>query len=260
MGGVAGGKPHAACNQQLLVRNFSSSLLFCLLGRHQFYESGFSRWPTLEPEALTLNGIPRCRCGGAQIQLFEVFSARRIGVNPAMHRATFRGAGCRPSMSCVTQQLGTSMGREDPISAGATSLRNGEAWDGSRGRQPPPRRLPNPRWTQRLRLALCPSRRGKSSELTTADIMIRNPDRARPTALASSAMGSFCASVRIGSSTSACVTRKRPPFMASGFAKHTGQLGVCVGTTGLSSVHALNGLYDAHMDGAPVIHYGNDVS
>jgi hypothetical protein len=42
-------------------------------------------------------------------------------------------------------------------------------------------------------------------------------------------------------------------FMASGFAKHTGQLGVCVGTTGPGAVHLLNGLYDAHMDGAPVV-------
>jgi pyruvate dehydrogenase (quinone) len=42
-------------------------------------------------------------------------------------------------------------------------------------------------------------------------------------------------------------------FMASGFAKHTGQLGFCVGTTGPGVVHLLNGLYDAHMDGAPVI-------
>ena len=40
-------------------------------------------------------------------------------------------------------------------------------------------------------------------------------------------------------------------FMASGFAKHTGRLGVCVGTTGPGAVHLLNGLYDAHMDGAP---------
>ena len=42
-------------------------------------------------------------------------------------------------------------------------------------------------------------------------------------------------------------------FMASGFAKHTGRLGVCVGTTGPGAVHLLNGLYDAHMDGAPVV-------
>jgi pyruvate dehydrogenase (quinone) len=42
-------------------------------------------------------------------------------------------------------------------------------------------------------------------------------------------------------------------FMASGFAKHTGRLGVCVGTTGPGAIHLMNGLYDAHMDGAPVV-------
>jgi len=42
-------------------------------------------------------------------------------------------------------------------------------------------------------------------------------------------------------------------FMASGFAKHTGQLGVCVGTTGPGAIHLLNGLYDAAFDGAPVV-------
>ena len=42
-------------------------------------------------------------------------------------------------------------------------------------------------------------------------------------------------------------------FMASGFAKHTGQLGACVGTTGPGAVHLLNGLYDANMDGSPVV-------
>src|ERR1700683_1319423 len=42
-------------------------------------------------------------------------------------------------------------------------------------------------------------------------------------------------------------------FMASGFAKHTGQLGVCLGTTGPGAIHLLNGLYDAHLDGAPVV-------
>ena len=41
--------------------------------------------------------------------------------------------------------------------------------------------------------------------------------------------------------------------MAFRLAKHTGQLGVCVGTTGPGAVHLLNGLYDAHMDGAPVV-------
>jgi pyruvate dehydrogenase (quinone) len=42
-------------------------------------------------------------------------------------------------------------------------------------------------------------------------------------------------------------------FMASGFAKHTGRLGVCLGTTGPGAIHLMNGLYDAAMDGAPVV-------
>lgn len=42
-------------------------------------------------------------------------------------------------------------------------------------------------------------------------------------------------------------------FMASGFAKHTGRLGACVGTTGPGAIHLLNGLYDAAFDGAPVV-------
>jgi pyruvate dehydrogenase (quinone) len=42
-------------------------------------------------------------------------------------------------------------------------------------------------------------------------------------------------------------------FMASGFAKHTGRLGVCLGTTGPGAIHLMNGLYDAAFDGAPVV-------
>jgi hypothetical protein len=42
-------------------------------------------------------------------------------------------------------------------------------------------------------------------------------------------------------------------FMASGFAKHTGRLGVCIGTTGPGAIHLLNGLQDAAFDGAPVV-------
>ena len=42
-------------------------------------------------------------------------------------------------------------------------------------------------------------------------------------------------------------------FMASGIAKLTGRLGVCVGTTGPGAIHLMNGLYDAKMDGAPVV-------
>lgn len=42
-------------------------------------------------------------------------------------------------------------------------------------------------------------------------------------------------------------------FMASGYAKFTGKLGVCVSTSGPGAVHLLNGLYDAKFDGAPVL-------
>ncbi|HEX6834027.1 MAG TPA: thiamine pyrophosphate-dependent enzyme [Rudaea sp.] len=42
-------------------------------------------------------------------------------------------------------------------------------------------------------------------------------------------------------------------FMACGVAKHTGKLGVCLGTTGPGAVHLLNGLYDAQFDSAPVL-------
>jgi pyruvate dehydrogenase (quinone) len=42
-------------------------------------------------------------------------------------------------------------------------------------------------------------------------------------------------------------------FMACGFAKHTGRLGVCIATTGPGAVHLLNGLYDAKLDSAPVL-------
>jgi pyruvate dehydrogenase (quinone) len=42
-------------------------------------------------------------------------------------------------------------------------------------------------------------------------------------------------------------------FMASGWAKHTGGLGACVGTTGPGAIHLMNGLYDAAFDGAPVV-------
>ena len=42
-------------------------------------------------------------------------------------------------------------------------------------------------------------------------------------------------------------------FMACGLAKYTGRLGVCVGTTGPGAIHLMNGLYDAALDGAPVV-------
>src|SRR3977135_239269 len=42
-------------------------------------------------------------------------------------------------------------------------------------------------------------------------------------------------------------------FMACGYAKFTGQLGVCLATSGPGGIHLLNGLYDAKMDGQPVL-------
>src|SRR5437764_1260394 len=42
-------------------------------------------------------------------------------------------------------------------------------------------------------------------------------------------------------------------FMACGYAKFTGKLGVCVATSGPGGIHLLNGLYDAKLDGQPVL-------
>lgn len=42
-------------------------------------------------------------------------------------------------------------------------------------------------------------------------------------------------------------------FMATGYAKATGRLGVCVATSGPGGIHLLNGLYDAKLDKAPVL-------
>ncbi|RZL11426.1 MAG: pyruvate oxidase, partial [Hymenobacter sp.] len=42
-------------------------------------------------------------------------------------------------------------------------------------------------------------------------------------------------------------------FMACGYAKFTGKLGVCLATGGPGGIHLLNGLYDAKYDGQPVL-------
>ncbi len=42
-------------------------------------------------------------------------------------------------------------------------------------------------------------------------------------------------------------------FMACGYAKFTRRLGVCLATSGPGAIHLLNGLYDAKLDGAPVL-------
>ena len=42
-------------------------------------------------------------------------------------------------------------------------------------------------------------------------------------------------------------------FMACGYAKFTGKLGVCLATSGPGGIHLLNGLYDAKLDQQPVL-------
>lgn len=42
-------------------------------------------------------------------------------------------------------------------------------------------------------------------------------------------------------------------FMARAHSKFTGEVGVCMATSGPGAVHLLNGLYDAKMDHQPVV-------
>src|SRR2546423_10829621 len=42
-------------------------------------------------------------------------------------------------------------------------------------------------------------------------------------------------------------------FMACGHAKFTGEVGVCMATSGPGAIHLLNGLYDAKLDHQPVV-------
>ncbi len=42
-------------------------------------------------------------------------------------------------------------------------------------------------------------------------------------------------------------------FMATGYAKATGRIGVCLATSGPGGIHLANGLYDAQMDHVPVL-------
>ncbi len=42
-------------------------------------------------------------------------------------------------------------------------------------------------------------------------------------------------------------------FMACAYAKFTGKVGVCLATSGPGGIHLLNGLYDAKLDGQPVL-------
>src|SRR5580765_8571007 len=42
-------------------------------------------------------------------------------------------------------------------------------------------------------------------------------------------------------------------FMACGHAKFSGEVGVCMATSGPGAIHLLNGLYDAKLDHQPVV-------
>src|SRR6201987_4393314 len=42
-------------------------------------------------------------------------------------------------------------------------------------------------------------------------------------------------------------------FMACAHAKFTGEVGICMATSGPGAIHLLNGLYDAQMDHQPVV-------
>src|SRR3954449_10212851 len=42
-------------------------------------------------------------------------------------------------------------------------------------------------------------------------------------------------------------------FMACAHGKFTGEVGVCLATSGPGAIHLLNGLYDARMDHSPVL-------
>ena len=42
-------------------------------------------------------------------------------------------------------------------------------------------------------------------------------------------------------------------FAATGYAKFSGRVGVCMATSGPGAIHLLNGLYDAKLDHVPVV-------
>src|SRR6185437_15107733 len=47
--------------------------------------------------------------------------------------------------------------------------------------------------------------------------------------------------------------REMAAFMASAYAKFTGELGVCIATSGPGASHLITGLYDARLDHMPVL-------
>src|SRR5438105_7973002 len=49
-------------------------------------------------------------------------------------------------------------------------------------------------------------------------------------------------------------------FMASAYAKFSGNLGVCIATSGPGASHLTTGLYDAQMDHQPATAHGDDLT
>ena len=95
---------------------------------------------------------------------------------------------------------------------------------------------------------------------TAGDVLVETPARlgrghrvrACP-GTASTGSWRRCARGRTRSASSRSGTRRAAAFMACGYAKWTGRLGVCLATSGPGGIHLLNGLYDAKLDGAPVL-------
>ena len=55
------------------------------------------------------------------------------------------------------------------------------------------------------------------------------------------------------SSSSRCGTRRKRHSWRAATRKFTGEVGVCLATSGPGAIHLLNGLYDAKMDRQPVL-------
>ena len=72
-------------------------------------------------------------------------------------------------------------------------------------------------------------------------------------ATASTASWKRCASARTRSASSTCAMKNPRRLWHARYAKYTGKLGVCLATSGPGGIHLLNGLYDAKLDGQPVL-------
>src|SRR2546429_5276180 len=62
-----------------------------------------------------------------------------------------------------------------------------------------------------------------------------------------------CSGPRTRSNSFRCRHEEMAAFMASAHAKFTGELGVCIATSGPGATHLVTGLYDARLDHVPVL-------